>query len=407
MVSATLQCWWDGVHVAEIRAMRPWDLRCRYTAEALDRWAIGTPLLSCSLPVASRPRPATNFFRGLLPEGRQLQAVADLAKVTTNDYAGLLARFGRDIAGALVIVAEDDEPQPGRGSVAEYSSVGLEHEVEALGDNPLGLHADSELSIAGIQNKLLLVAIGDGRWGRPVHGQPSTHILKVDDDRFPGLVRAEAECLALAHAIGLAGAAPRLERHAGTDCLIVERYDRRIVDGEVRRTHQEDACQALNIDINAHRGRGKYEAFGGPTLQQVARLLRVHARDSEAELDKLVRLVAYTVVIGNADLHGKNISLLHDGAGHIALAPAYDTVPTMLWPKLRATGAVAINGRTDLSSITVADIGAEAGAWGSDASRAIVVATETVAAALDAVPGSIKGADLATAITGRAVTLLS
>src|SRR5690606_18162229 len=130
----------------------------------------------------------------------------------------------------------------------------------------------------------LLVELEGGRWGRPVHGYPSTHILKADDERFPGLVRAEAECLSLAHAIGVADAPPRLERHSGVECLIVERYDRAVVGGEVVRLHQEDSCQALNVDLDANHGRGKYEAFGGPSLSQVAHLLRLHSREPDVEL---------------------------------------------------------------------------------------------------------------------------
>lgn len=402
-----LRCWWGGTHVADIEAARPWDLRCRYTAEALDRWAIGTPLLSCSLPVGSRPTRATNFFRGLLPEGRQLQAVADRAKVTTNDYYGLLALYGRDIAGALVISADDDGLRPRPGSVAEYSAEELGHEVASLNDNPLGLHPDSELSIAGVQNKLLLVELEGRGWGRPVHGYPSTHILKVDDERFPGLVQAEGQCLALAHAIGVTSAAPRIELLEGVQCLIVERYDRTVVQGEVVRTHQEDACQALDVDISAYQGRGKYEESGGPSLGQVAYLLQIHAQEPERELENLARLTAYTAAIGNADLHGKNVSLLHDDAGNVSLAPAYDTVPTMMWPKLRATSAVSVDGCIDFAELTVGRIAAEASTWGLDTDRANRVATQTVEAIVESIPDSIESADLAAAIKKRARVLLS
>lgn len=402
-----LRCWWGDIHVADIEARRPWDLRCRYTAEALDRWAIGTPLLSCSLPVGARAKNATNFMRGLLPEGRHLQAVADRAKVPTNDYYGLLARFGRDIAGALVIAPDGDEPRSGRRRVAAYAADELDHEIATLGDNSLGLHADSELSIAGVQNKVLLVALADGRWGRPVHGYPSTHILKIDDERYPGLVRAEGECLALAHAIGLTSTVPRIERLAGMECLIVERYDRTIAGGEVMRRHQEDACQALDIDITTHQGRGKYEAHGGPTLGQVAGLLRVNAKAPERELVNLVRLVTYTLAIGNADLHGKNVSLLHDDAGNVALAPAYDTVPTMMWPALRKTSAVAIDGRVDFATINIANIAAEASAWGLEPDHARDATLRAVEAIRESAPGAIENPQLAAAIDERVATLLA
>jgi len=53
--------------------------------------------------------------------------------------------------------------------------------VDALPDTPLGVLDDSELSLAGMQDKLPLVRTDAGcGWGRPVGGYPSTHILKVD-----------------------------------------------------------------------------------------------------------------------------------------------------------------------------------------------------------------------------------
>jgi len=402
-----LRCWWDGVHVADIEQHKqPWNLRCRYTGEAQDRWPIGTPLLSCSLPVGSRPVDATNFVRGVLPEGRHLQAAAAIAGVSTNSSFDLLKRFGRDIAGAVIVTSEDEGPEPRPGAVEPYSDDDLDREVATLGDdNPLGLHPDSELSIAGMQNKLLLVEL-DGGWGRPVHGYPSTHILKIDGDRYPGLVRAEAECLTLAYAVGITDAPPRIERLGGRDCIIVARYDRHLADtGQIVRTHQEDACQALDVDISAHHNRGKYEAHGGPTLTQIAGLLDVHSDDRDHELEQLARLVTFTAAIGNADLHGKNISLLHDDNGRISLAPAYDTVPTMLWPNLRDASAVAINGTTNFANITIDTIAAEAHTWGLDHERVQAVAADTIDAIIRALPGTIADPDLVAAITRRTAIL--
>lgn len=170
-----LRCWWGETHVADFVAKSGWDLRCRYTAEALDRWPGNLPLLSCSLPVQARPQDASAFLRGLLPEGANLQAMAALAGVATNDTYGLLARFGRETAGALEIVADEPPPNRTAWSVEPYSEDQLEAEIAGLGPG-LGVRNDTELSLAGLQNKLLLVATGDG-WGRPVNGQPSTHIL--------------------------------------------------------------------------------------------------------------------------------------------------------------------------------------------------------------------------------------
>jgi serine/threonine-protein kinase HipA len=168
--------------------------------------------------------------------------------------------------------------------------------------------------------------------------------------------------------VGLTSIDAQTEEYADEPCIIVSRFDREhTADGTVtRRIHQEDACQALNIDTDAHQRRGKYESHGGPAFRQVAKLLDLYAVDAVGELTQLAKAVAFTVAIGNADAHGKNLALLHDAPGQVRLAPLYDTVPTLLWPKLRDTAAMTVAGRSALanpSSLGVETIVAEARAW--------------------------------------------
>jgi serine/threonine-protein kinase HipA len=125
-----------------------------------------------------------------------------------------------------------------------------------------------------LQNKVLLVALPNGGWARPVHGHPSTHILKVDDLRHPGLVDAEAACLQLARAAGLTSITAELTNLGATRCLIVSRFDRcETVAGPPGRIHQEDVCQATGIDPADARGRAKYERAGGPGRPQAGHTL--------------------------------------------------------------------------------------------------------------------------------------
>jgi serine/threonine-protein kinase HipA len=197
-----------------------------------------------------------------------------------------------------------------------------------------------------------------------VHGYPSTHILKVDNRVHRGVVLMEHDCLQLARRAGLPAAVSTLTRIGDADCVVVERYDRAHVDGMVRRVHQEDACQALGIDPADNQGRAKYEDHGGPSLARIAELLTAYADDPVAELTRLLQRVTFTIVIADADAHGKNLSLLHPSAERIALAPLYDTVPTGLWPSLRQTAAMRVNGRDRLPDITVEDLTSEARRWG-------------------------------------------
>jgi len=403
-----LHCWWNGVHVAEFERVTSngATLRCQYSNEALERWAVNTPLLSCSLPVQQKKTRASNFLRGLLPEGQHLQDMASAAGVTTVDTYGLLARYGRDCAGALIITPNPEPPNLEPGHVEPFDDNGFVLEVDGLDTNSLGLHDDSELSIAGLQNKLLLVRLDDGRWGRPVHGYPSTHILKAEDRRFPGLIHAEAACLDLAHKVRLADNPPEVVTVNQRDCIIVTRYDRTVTDGQVRRVHQEDACQALNVDINAERRKGKYERYGGPSLAAVANLVDVHAEDRDHELNQLARHVTYTVVIGNGDWHGKNLSLLHDSNGRIRLAPVYDTVPTRLITPDRSPGAVSVAGVFNLDHIGVEQIVNEAHQWGLNTRDSEQTVTETIEELLEAAR-DIDHEAVANMVTTRAERLLA
>lgn len=401
-----LGVWLDGTRVAELIPRRPWELRCRYTDEALARWPGLSPVLSCSLPLQSRRMDATVFAAGLLPEGRHREALARELKVAVNDVHALLARFGKDVAGALTIAVE--EPPARNAQVLPYTADGLEQEVLGLPRRPLAIHDDSELSIAGLQDKLLLVGLRGGGWGRPVHGYPSTHILKVDDPLRSGLVRAEAQCLALARKVGLTDVESEIVRLAETDCLIVSRFDRRAeLDGSVRRVHQEDLCQALARDPDAERGRGKYEDAGGPSLKEAARLLDRYASDGPAQLDRLLAAATFTVLIGNADVHGKNLALLHPTPETVELAPLYDTVPTVLWPRLRTRGAMSVNGRWELAKIMTQDLEDEAAGWPLRRERARRVVAETAEAVLVASAELDSDEPLARHVSARARALLA
>lgn len=365
--------------VAQIEARGGSELRLRHTKEALNRWPINTALISCSLPVARSWSNASVYLRGLLPEGRHLQAAASAAGVTTADTYGLLARYGRDVAGAMIITRHDDEPDASKWGFETYTEQTLGAAIDNLASDDPVVPDDNELSIAGLQNKILLVR-HDDTWARPTSGRPSTHILKIDDPRHPGLIQAEHAALQLAQDVGLSNTNPMLETVNGRDCIIVERYDRINADGAIMRIHQEDACQALGINHEANRGRGKYEASGGPSYRQIAELLHENANDAEAQLGLLAKYMTYTRMIGNADAHGKNTAFLHDEAGTTELTPLYDTVPTVLWPKLRIEPAMKIGDASSLNDVTHSDLIDEAERWSGSSKVKTAAIEETLEA---------------------------
>lgn len=386
-MARTLAVWLHGHHVATITPASSdgHEISLTYTATAFELAPQNSPLLSCSLPLRPRRLDATHFFAGLLPEGGALRAMADLAEVATIDMFALLARFGRDVAGAVVIAEPDVDPADRSPQLEPYGPGDLDVAVAELPERPLDLHDDSELSLPGLQDKLLLVETPDG-WARPRKGHASTHILKVDDLRYPGLVDAEVACLQIARRVGVTTVDVTVETFADRRCLIVSRFDRTSGPDGPGRIHQEDLCQATATDLRANRGRGKYTSAGGPDLEDAAGLLDRYSIDPLDQLAQLVRAVTFTVAIGNADAHGKNLAFVHRVPGEIELAPLYDTVPTILWPALRREPAMPVGPRVcPIDEMTGGDVVDAARLWHVDPNRAAVLVADCAAAIASAV----------------------
>ena len=366
-----------GEIIAHLQEARGGRLLCNYTDEVVESSPGGVPLLSCSLLVSAQQLNASGWARGLLPEGDHLARLAAAADVAASDTYGLLKRYGRDVAGAFEIVAGD--PPPRTPSFEVYTDESMAEELAGVDDSPLGIYDDSQLSIAGLQDKLLVVRTNAGEWARPRYGYPSTHILKLDNRTHPGLVYAEAACLELARRIDLTNFESWVQRIGDEDVLVVERFDREEASHEVQRLHQEDLLQALGIPPEHRRGRAKYQhpgTHGPPSWWHLADLLDSYSVDRDRELGRLFQAMVFNLVIGNADAHAKNLALLLDD-GYVTLSPLYDIVPTQLWPRLRRTLALTIGDKDNPDAIVIDDLVMEAARWslGEERTRQLANAT--------------------------------
>lgn len=288
-------------------------------------------------------------FGGLLPEEGQRTAIARALGVSPDNPFRLLAALGGDVAGALAFLPTDEyPPQAMAGDPEPLDDTALSELIERLPRVPmLAGEGGARLSLAGAQSKLPVVLVG-GEIAVPLPGQPSTHLIKPEPDRFPGLVANEAFCLALARAVGLDAVDAEWRQVNGRPYLLVTRYDRVAADGEVRRLHQEDFAQALGVPSNR-----KYAAEGGPVFRDCFALLREAAARPVLEVLKLVDAAIFNIIIGNADAHAKNFSLLRqqDGGSPAILAPLYDLVGTVMWPELSPRFAMTFGGARTLEQL--------------------------------------------------------
>lgn len=398
MTTRLLNVWWDGGMVGQFRQDRHGDISFAYARSWLDD--NNARPLSVSLPKRPEPfsrRECRPFFGGLLPEADQRLAAAQALGISAaNDFA-MLDRLGGDVAGALQFLPADQRPIAAESRpdqpLTSLDEAGVVRILDALPTRPLLAGQEGlRLSLAGAQSKVPVVMIGD-EIALPLAGQATTHILKPPIAGFPGSTGNEVFVMLLAAAIGLDVAAAKPRAAAQRPFLLVERYDRvRDEYGIVRRVHQEDFCQALGIPPET-----KYASEGGPTFKDCFALLRRVSARPAIDVLKLLDAAIFNLIVGNADAHGKNFSILYDDQGP-RMAPLYDLLCTIAYPALSPKMAMRIGKCATLAALTVENwqaFGKEAGiGFGlirrrvAEICDAIIAASSNVAGALSDSPGS-------------------
>ncbi|MGV8947947.1 MAG: HipA domain-containing protein [Candidatus Paracaedibacter sp.] len=195
------------------------------------------------------------------------------------------------------------------------------------------------LSLAGAQDKLA-VGLVDNSVALVKGTTPTTHILKPLIEGVKDSVYNELFCLRLAAQLNIETPQAEIRWLEDTPYFLVERYDRKIdASKKIMRLHQEDFCQALGILPEL-----KYEREGGPSVLQSLTLLQNYSLRPAADRRALIQRLIFNYLIGNADAHGKNYSVLFAG-NQPRLAPAYDLLSTVIYPNLSMKMAMKIGGK--------------------------------------------------------------
>ncbi len=306
------------------------------------------------------------------------------------------------MAGAVQVVADGGTIKE-RGHYEPLSVSDVAAHVLRAPHAGLGLDRDRgiRLSLAGVQDKVVLHRSG-GQFHLPINGAPSTVIIKPEPRNtrdgalnFPGLATNELYCLTLAGLCGLDVADATVEHFDTVPALVVDRYDRYLRDGRVERLHQEDLLSALGRDplhkyetprtqrVADQGGWGETATrvtVAGPTLRDLAGLIGTHL--GVARVVPFLEAVAFNIVIGNADAHARNYSLILPPDGDVRIAPLYDLVSTRMWDRLDRDAAQKVNGVDTIDEITEEDLVAEAASWGIPARLARVRVRTMIAAVI-------------------------
>jgi serine/threonine-protein kinase HipA len=277
------------------------------------------------------------YFENLLPEGEIRGAIAKLKQVSERNTFGLLAEIGGDCAGSISLSPHGEKPRPNEGYEV-LDDKRLAEVLAGMAKRPL-LVIDDELrlSLAGAQNKLPLYYDGK-QLSLPRGSAPSSHILKPGARAFEHMPANEHFCMRLADALELPVPASLILRKPES-LYLIERYDRaRAPDGTLTRVHQTDFCQALNLP-----SQKKYEHEGGPSLALCFEVIKKFSSQPAKDRLNLISWTIFNYLVGNADAHAKNLSLLITREG-VALAPFYDLVSTAAYRELTEKLALKIGG---------------------------------------------------------------
>jgi serine/threonine-protein kinase HipA len=294
-----------------------------------DRSVSWSLLRSGEYPVTTTGGAVPSYFAGLLPEGVRLGVVTSSTKTSADDHLTLLLAIGADTVGNVRVFPAGVDPvqplplfEPQRDTDFRAVFAKLTRSVRA---DPVGL--------AGVQPK-----VSAGMLSAPTRTRSGPAILKLTPVRFPLLVENEHFFMTMAAACGLRVAKTSLLHDVdGRSALLVTRFYR---EGQTR-IAQEDACQVGDV-----YPASKYRIKTETAITDLAEACARGGGSRAAAVAELLKTVVFSWLIGNGDLHGKNLSI-YNPDGIWQPSPAYDLLCTQPYAGWKDPMALNLFGRTN------------------------------------------------------------
>ncbi|HGF7150549.1 TPA: type II toxin-antitoxin system HipA family toxin [Vibrio cholerae] len=260
----------------------------------------------------------TPFFSNLLPEETMRNYLAERAGVNPAREFFLLWVLGQDLAGAITVVPADGEALP--------PSVHQDIEDETKTDEPM------RFSLAGVQLKFSAVQQANGGLTIPATGQGGSWIVKLPSSRFDAVPENEYSMMELARLLGMnvpetqllpinqianipAGIGKYGDAFKNAQAFVIKRFDR--ADGQA--VHIEDFAQVFGV-----YPQDKYKKA---SMRNIAHVIGIEGQDED--IAEFTRRLVFNTLIGNADMHLKNWSVIYKDKRTASIAPAYDFVSTI------------------------------------------------------------------------------
>ena len=255
----------------------------------------------------------TPFFSNLLPEETMRHYLAERAGVNPAREFFLLWVLGQDLAGAITVEPADGEALPPN--------------VQQDIDDEMKIDVPMRFSLAGVQLKFSAVQQANGGLTIPATGKGGSWIVKLPSSRFDAVPENEYSMMELARMLGMdvpetqllpinqiANIPAGIGKY-GDSAFVIKRFDR--VDGQAM--HIEDFAQVFGV-----YPQDKYKKA---SMRNIAQVIGIEGQDED--IAEFTRRLVFNTLIGNADMHLKNWSVIYKDKRAASIAPAYDFVSTI------------------------------------------------------------------------------
>lgn len=190
------------------------------------------------------------------------------------------------------------------------------------------------LALTGVQPKISLSLNEEqGNKRLTLVGLWGDYILKPQSAEFSFMPEVEDLTMHLAKLFKIETAQHALIRTStGELAYITKRFDR----ANGKKIHVEDLCQLSEL-LTEQKYKSSYERVG--------KIIKQYTTNSGLDAIKYFRLVLFSFLTGNNDMHLKNFSLMHTDKG-ILFSPAYDLLNVnLIFPDDKEDLALTLGGR--------------------------------------------------------------
>ena len=260
----------------------------------------------------------TPFFSNLLPEETMRHYLAERAGVNPAREFFLLWVLGQDLAGAITVEPADGEALPPN--------------VQQDIDDEMKIDVPMRFSLAGVQLKFSAVQQANGGLTIPATGQGGSWIVKLPSSRFDAVPENEYSMMELARMLGMDVPETELlpinqianipdgigkfgDAFKNAQAFVIKRFDRA---GD-QAVHIEDFAQVFGV-----YPQDKYKKA---SMRNIAQVIGIEGQNED--IAEFTRRLVFNTLIGNADMHLKNWSVIYKDKRTASIAPAYDFVSTI------------------------------------------------------------------------------